>query len=194
MTTRNLLALALLAGTAVPALADNAITVAGHAYPTAFEYRIGGQPVRMALTGAAARTKYFLTIYTVGSYVQQGTAVRAPEDLAAADGPKQLLLIMSRAVRGADMAAATEQAIRANYPAPQFTDEVALLREHFARADIQAGARVWLTHVPGVGLSVQQEGAAEVVIRNPRFSRAVWDIYVGPNNLGADIKNGLISR
>ena len=176
------------------AAAGDVVTVGGNAYPTTIESNIGDQPVKLTLTGAAVRSKYFLTVYTVGSYVQEGVAVRTPEALSAADCPKQLLLILARDVAGADMAAATEQAIRANYPAPQFTAEVKALREHFTRHDVKTADRVWLTHVPGVGLRITVEGKAEAVIRNPQFSRAVWDIYLGRHNLGDAIKKGLVSR
>lgn len=194
MLTRSTLAAALLALSAVVAHANDTVTVSGSQYPTSVETTIGEKPVKLNLTGAALRKKYFLSIYTVGSYVQQGVAVRAPEELATQDCPKALLLILQRDLRGSDMADATETAIRANYPAPQFAEEVKTMREHFTKHDIKANDRVWLMHVPGVGLNVSLEGKAALLIRNPQFSRAVWDIYVGRNNLGEDIKRGLVSR
>jgi hypothetical protein len=194
MMMRIALAVALLALPAAVARATGVVTVAGTPYPTAHTSTIGGKAVPMALTGAAVRTKYLFNIYTVGSYVQHGSAVRTPEALAALDGPKELVLVLKRAVSGADMASATEAAIRANYPAPRFADEVAALCAALARHGLAADDRVWLTHVPGVGLSVRVDGRDEAVIRNPQFSRAVWDIYLGQHNLGEDIKRALVSR
>jgi hypothetical protein len=194
MKTRHLLPVALLALSAAAAAASDVVTVSANQYPTVMESTVGDTKVKLALTGAAVRTKYFVNVYTVGSYAQQGVAVRTAEELAAKDCPKLLLLIMERDVKGADMAEATEKAIRANYPAPQFADEVKVMRESFARQDIRRSDRVWLTHVPGAGLRVTLEGKADVLIRNPQFSRAVWDIYLGKNNLGEDIKRGLVSR
>ena len=193
MTTRTTLGLLLLALSASVAAAD-VITVSGNQYATAMDATVGGEKVKLTLTGAAVRSKFFVNIYTVGSYVQQGQAVRTPEELAAKDCAKLLLLIMERDLKGADMADATEKAIRANYPAPQFADEVKLLRESFVKHDIKRGDRVWLTHVPGTGLRVTLEGKADATIANPQFSRAVWDIYLGKNNLGEEIKRGLVSR
>jgi hypothetical protein len=34
----------------------------------------------------------------------------------------------------------------------------------------------------------------EFTIDNPAFSQAVWDIYLGKNNIGEGIKKGLTSR
>jgi hypothetical protein len=56
------------------------------------------------------------------------------------------------------------------------------------------GDHIFLTHLPGVGLHVSRAGKADFTIRNPAFTRAVWDIYLGRNNLGEGIKRGLVSR
>jgi hypothetical protein len=37
-------------------------------------------------------------------------------------------------------------------------------------------------------------GKKDVFIANPAFSKAVWDIYFGKNNVGEDVKRGLVSR
>ena len=178
---------------AAVAAAAEVVTVGDNQYATSIESMIGDKPVKLALTGEAIRKKYFLTIYTIGSYVQEGVAVRTPEELAAKDCPKQLLLIMDRDLKGKDMAEASEKAIRANYPAPQFAEEMKVMQDHFTRQDIKENDRVWLTNVPGVGLRIKLEGKTEILIQNPQFSRAFWDIYLGRNNLGEEIKKGLVS-
>jgi hypothetical protein len=193
MTARSFLIIASLAVGAAALRAD-VVTVSDNQYATAIDSTIGEKPVKLVLTGAAVRKRYFLTIYTVGSYVQQGVKIRTPEELATQDCAKQLLLIMERDLKGKDMGDATEKAVRANYPAPRFNAELQIMQEHFAKNDIKENDRVWLTNVPGVGLHIHLEGKAEVLIRNPQFSRAVWDIYVGKNNLGSDIKNSLVSH
>ena len=38
--------------------------------------RVGSKPVRLVLTGTAVRTKYMLSVYTIGSYLQEGVKVR----------------------------------------------------------------------------------------------------------------------
>ena len=59
---------------------------------------------------------------------------------------------------------------------------------------VAKGDHIYLSHVPGVGLHCRIIGKAEFVIKNPQFSRAVWDIYLGKNNLNEAIKKGLVSR
>jgi hypothetical protein len=163
-------------------------------FTTTMEWTVNDKPVRLVLTGTAMREKYFLNVYALASYIQEGSGVRNADELAAADMPKQLHLVMQRNVNGKDMAEAFVTAIRANHPAPEFNEEVNMLVEKLRGDTARKGDHIYLTHVPGVGLEVKVAGRMEFVIRNPEFPRAVWDIYLGRNNLGEGIKKGLVSR
>jgi hypothetical protein len=178
------------------ALAENDVTVSGSSarFPPLIESKIGDNPVRLNITGAALRTKLVFNVYAIASYLQDGVVVHRAEELAAIDAPKQLHLVMERDVDGKDMALAFREAIRMNYPSPQFDSEVNQLAEFLQANPVRKGDHVWLTHVPGVGLHARLAGKTEAIIRNPAFSKAVWDIYLGKNNLGLSIKEGLSSR
>jgi hypothetical protein len=148
----------------------------------------------MRLTGVAMRTKLFVNVYAIGSYVQEGVKVGSAEELAAVDCAKRLHLFMERTVDGKDLAEAFRAAIRMNYPEPAFNDEVATLVQHMQGTSAARGEHIALTHIPGVGLHCIVVGKTDFVIKNPRFSQAVWDIYLGKKNLGENIKKGLTSR
>jgi hypothetical protein len=60
--------------------------------------------------------------------------------------------------------------------------------------DFKKGDHIYLTHRPGVGLHCNVINKGEFTIENAEFSRAVWDIYLGKNNVGEGIKKGLTSR
>jgi hypothetical protein len=162
-------------------------------YPSEVTGTMGGGTVTMKLTGTAMRTKYILNVYAIGSYVQEGAKVGSAEELAAVDCYKRLHLVMERNVEGKDMAESFRVAIRANYP-EGFDEEVNRLMQ-LMRTNVAAkGDHIGLTHLPGVGLHVAMPGKADFVIKNPKFSRAVWDIYLGKNNVGEQVKKGLTSR
>ena len=59
---------------------------------------IGGQPVRLVLTGTAVRTKFMLSMYTIASYLHEGVKVRDAAELIAVNAPKQLHLVFERSV------------------------------------------------------------------------------------------------
>ncbi len=166
----------------------------GTQYTATAEGNVGGKAVRIVLTGVALRQKFFLNVYAIGSYAEQGAGVRTAEELAGKDCAKRLHLVMERAVSGKDMAASLQAAIRQNYPAPAFDAEVRQLAEVMSGQDAQKGEHIFLTHIPGVGLHCYLAGKIDIVIKNPAFTRAVWDIYLGRNNLGESIKKGLVSR
>jgi hypothetical protein len=177
-------------------LAAETVGVAGsgNRFDTRIESQINGKKVKLNLTGTALRKRLIFNVYAVGSYVEDGQKVKTPEELASLDAPKQLHLIMERDVAGKDVADSFRAAIRANYPEPQFSAELDLLSDYLSSQAIKQGDHVWLTHVPQTGLDVILVGKTERLIKDPKFAKAVWDIYFGPNNLGPEIKRGLSSR
>jgi hypothetical protein len=187
-------ALVVLGGAAAGAAELAGVPGSAVQYPTAVEANVAGRPVKLVLSGTALRQKLFVNVYAVGSYVQAGVAVRSAEELAAADCAKRLHLVMERTVEGKDMAGAFRAAIRMNYAEPAFADEVTKLMQFLRTDTARKGDQIFLTHVPGVGLHCSLAGKAEFLIKNVAFSRAVWDIYLGKNNLGEAIKKGLVSR
>jgi hypothetical protein len=156
--------------------------------------KVGDKPVKLILTGVGLRQKLFVNVYAIGSYVVEGAGVHTAEELAAVDKPKQLHLVMERDVSGRDIAEAFQVAIRQNYPTPAFNDEVNRLIETMRGMDLKKNDHVYLTHFPGVGLHCNAVNRGSFTIENPAFSRSIWDIYLGKNNVGEGIKKGLTSR
>jgi hypothetical protein len=194
---RWVLVLAVLGLSGAVLLAGETAGVSGSStqYPTAVEATVNDKPVKLTLTGVALRKRLVFNVYTIGSYVQEGSGVRTAEQLEAADVPKQLDLTMERDIDGADLASAFKDAIRLNYQSPAFESEVNNLEAFLKSMAVKRGDQLKLTHVPGVGFhGVLVGGNKEVFIKNPNFSRAVWSIYLGENNIGAEIKQALVSR
>ena len=196
MVASRTLAVALLVLGGAGVLAAELVGVHGSdtQFTTTMEATIDGKPVRLVLTGAAVRQKFFLNVYAIGSYVQEGARVRTPEELAAVDCPKRLHLVMERTVEGKDMAEAFRTAIRQNYAGPAFDQEVNDLVQFMQGQTAQKGDHIFITHIPNGGLHCSLAGKGEILIKNAQFARAVWDIYLGKNNLGDGIKKGLVSR
>ncbi len=194
--TGKVFALTVAALAAAAALAGDKVGVGGSGaqYDARIEATIGDKPVAMVLTGTALRKRVVFNVYAIGSYLQEGAGARSAEELAAADVPKQLHLIMERDVDGKEMAEAFHTAIRANHAAPAFDAELASLGEMMRAMAVKKGDHVRLTHVPKSGLHCDVAGKKQFTIDGVAFSRAVWEIYLGRNNLGNDIKKGLVSR
>jgi hypothetical protein len=196
MTRWKIVALAMVVAVTTTALAVELVGVRGSStqFTTTMDWKVNDKPVKLLLTGVALRQKLFVNVYAIASYLQEGATAKSAEDLAAIDVPKQLHVVMERTVGGTDMADAFRTAIRMNYPEPILADEVNQLVEKMRGDTANKGDHIYLTHLPGVGLQVKMAGREDFLIRNPELSRAVWDIYLGRNNLGEGIKRGLTSR
>jgi hypothetical protein len=156
--------------------------------------KIGGKTVKLSLTGSALRKKYGFSVYSIASYLQEGAKVADAETLARADLAKILALIFERDLDGQTIATSFRGSIGANHPAPAFATELGKLEKYFLAHNAKLGERLWLTHIPAVGLSCQFQGDAGIRIDGVPFARAIWETYLGPNNLGVAIKEGLTSR
>lgn len=163
-------------------------------YATPFPAKAGVKDIKLVLTGTALRKKLVFNVYTIGSYIQEGVKVSSAEELITVDAPKRLHLVMERDVDGKEMAEAFRAAIRLNYAEPAFAKELAQLSEFMRPLTAKKGDHVWLNYLPGVGLHCQLLGKTEMTIPNAAFARAIWEIYLGKNNLGEGIKKGLTSR
>lgn len=197
--TRKLLASALVMTTLTAVLCADLVKVPGSnvKYLDYFNVPVAGKTVKMKLTGTALRTKnYGLTfnVYTIGSYIKDGVRVRSATELANIDCPKRLHLVMERTIEGKELADAFEKAIRLNFAAPKFNAEIDRLSKFLRSLTARKGEHILLTHNPGIGLQCNVAGKVDFLIKNAEFSKAVWHIYLGQNNLGENIKRGLVSR
>lgn len=195
MRTTWIQSLAIVLAAAAPSPADELVPVKGSnvQYAISITATLGDKQYPLKLTGVAMRKKAFVDVYTIGSYVTKDFKGKTPEDLAAADVIKQLHLVMERNVSGSDMAKAFETAIRANYGS-EFDADLAKLTGLIAQYDLSKGDQVWITHVPGYGLHFNLVGKRQEFIPGLKFAKAVWDIYLGPKNVGEAVKKGLTSR
>jgi hypothetical protein len=196
MLQSRILAVAVVGVLTAAAQAGEMVGVSGSdtRFATTTELNLKGQTVKLTLTGTALRKKYLFNVYSVGSYVHEGAGVRSADDLATADVPKILHLVMERDVDGPTMAGAFRESIRLNHPAPEFEQELGKLDAFLQANGVKKGDHIWMTHVPGVGFHVRLGADKVMFLPNPGFSRAVWDVYFGRNNLGDAIKASLASR
>jgi Chalcone isomerase-like len=191
-------ALAVLAAAVLGAAAvadEPPVGVAGSAakFPPTAEVAVNGKPVRLVLTGTGMRRK-LVKVYAVASYVQDGTPVRTADQLIAADAVKLLHIVLERHLEGPRMADGIREGISLNHADAAFAAELDTIEGALKDQEMEKGEDVFLTSLPGVGLRCQVKGKADVTVHNPAFARAVWQIYLGPKNIGEACKAGLLSR
>jgi len=195
------LSAALAMGSLPRQLAAETIPVGGTAtqFETDIETRVGGQPVKMVLTGAGLRIRGLpplvsVKVYALGSYVEAGKGIRTLEDLLSVQAAKQLHLVMERNVEGHEMADSFRNALRVNHPSPRFDRQLDHLCAIMRTLRIQKGDHVMMTHVPGKGLVVDLVGKREFLVEDVQFSRAIWEMFLGRNPLDETLKKNLVAR
>ena len=191
--TLSLAAAALMAGLATADGETVAAPESNVRFPARTEVSVAHRPVRLVLTGTAMRKAYGFNVYAVASYIQEGVAAKSAEQIVAADTVKMMHIVLERNLDGPTMFEGMRTGLRLNYPIGAFPAELGQLERTLKAQDLTRGQTVMLTSVPRVGLRCQAAGK-DVTIASPAFARAVWEIYLGRNNLGDAVKSGLTSR
>ena len=163
-------------------------------FPTEIEASVTGRTVQLALTGTALRAKRGVHAYAIAGYALKGADLHSAEELARADVPKRLHLVLERPVDGRSLAQSFRTAVRLNHAEPAFEAEIKSLEHYMRNMSARKGEHLMMTHLPGIGLHIRVAGKVDFVIRSVGFSRAIWDIYLGEKNLGEPLKTGLTSR
>lgn len=158
------------------------------------EITLGYKPVRLVLTGAAVRKSHGLSVYAIASYMEEGARAKTAEQLVAADAVKVMHVVLERNVDGPTMFAGIRTGIRQNHAADAFPGELGQLERLLRPHDLAKGQHILLTFIPKVGVRCEAIGKADATINSPAFAKAVWEIFLGRNNLGEPVKTGLTSR
>ena len=163
-------------------------------FPVRKDITVAHRPVRLVLTGTAMRKAQGLNVYAVASYIHEGTAAKTAEQIVASDAVKVMHLVLERNLDGPTMFEGMRNGLRLNHPASAFAGELGQLERTLRTHDFAKGQHVTLTFLPRVGLRCEAAGRTDVTIASPAFAKAVWEIYLGRNNLGDAVKSGLTSR
>ncbi|MDY3559363.1 chalcone isomerase family protein [Gemmata sp. JC673] len=162
------------------------------AYAPTISATVKDKAVPLSLTGVGLRTKVGFDVYTVASYVQDGTRVQKAEDVAKTDTVRLLHLIMQRTVQPDDFIGAFRSAVGKSYPEGKFATEFTQLVNAIGKNAATKGDHVILLHVPGEGVRVQMGQKVDVTIKSPGFSQALWEVYFGSKPLDEGLKKGLV--
>ena len=184
----------LLVGAVVmPASAADPVTVKGSSakYPQSATVAVGDKTVKLNLTGVGLR-KRIVTVYAIGSYVQEGVAVRSEDDVVKADAVRLLHIVMEREVGPEDFIGAFRLAVGKTYPDEKFAAEFKQLTDAVGNKAASKGDHVFLVSIPGVGVRIRLADKVDVTIKNPAFARALWEIYLGENPIDETLKKDLV--
>lgn len=148
---------------------------------------------QLKFTGSAVRTKGIFSVYFIESWVQSDIKLNTADELMKADCAKILKLKMLRSVSGAQSADTFVTIFKSNY-SQGFEAELKEVSNWMRSRSWDKGMIITLTHRQGKGLRAETSTGAVLEIEGVEFCKAVWGNYFGRNNVGEQVKRGLISR
>ena len=193
MVCRAVVALVVGAFAVVAISAAEPVAVKGSSatYPTSAAVAVGDKTVQLNLTGVGLR-KRIVSVYAIGSYVQEGKTVGTADDVVKVDAVRLLHLVMERTVEAADFIDAFKAAVGKTYPADQFAAEFAQLARAVGDTAAKKGDHVTMLYTPGTGVRIQIVGKVDVTVKGAAFAQALWEVYLGPKPLDEGLKKGLV--
>jgi len=173
--------------------ATSAVSAEG-LFPEEVETQIAGRSERMRLTGTGLRKKFGIKFFQIAAYCDDDVAPRNVDELAAADVPKQLVLVMQRDVAEWVLRRAFAEALARNDPDNKYPEKIETLLNHMTARPLHKGDRIVLTHMPQSGMACQVCDTSPIAVSDCEFAHLVWKIYMGPQGVCPDIRKGLGSR
>jgi hypothetical protein len=181
-------------GSVTPAAAPAPVELVDELFPVVRKTEVGGKVCDLKLTGTAVRKKFGLTFYKIGGYCETSCCPTCADTLAAADVPKQLVLVMQRDISQTILEKSFAASFADNDPEKKFTEESKQTLGHMVAAPMKKGQVVTITHLPGKGMTCQVGDGAALHVPNPEFAHMVWNVYMGPKGVCPTLRTGLVER
>ena len=151
-----------------------------------------GQDRELLLNGAGIRKKFLFDIYLAALYLPERTQdATAVETMPGAN--RLVMWFLYPEVNRKKMDRAWRDGFSANNPAATvaaLTDHLEAFKALFG--DLHEGDEVWIDYLPGSGTSVSINGELRGVVPGRDFNRALLRVWLGPEPVTDDLKQGLL--
>jgi hypothetical protein len=129
-------------------------------------------------------------VYVAALYVARPT--NDPNVLLGSNTPSELILQFVRDVGAGDIKAAWEEGFANNAKGqlPALKDRIAVLNGWMS--DIATGQRLTFSFNPGMGVTVNVNGAVKGTIKGDDFARTLLSIWLGTEPPNPEVKAGLL--
>lgn len=146
---------------------------------------------KLLLNGMGVReaTIFNVNVYVAGLYLQKRSNDGAK--IAAAEEPKQMLLVFVRDVSKSDMAEAIQKGFTRAAGDGYGKLKLRVERLMAALPEFKKGDRFTLTYRPGKGVELKSSHAS-VTIEGADFAQSLFSIWLGKNPPNAGLKRGLL--
>lgn len=168
----------------------------GETFPSEVTFEHAGKEYHLQATGVSTRKKFFVKVYSVAHYLEQG-GDNAKGDkfqqILQDDKAKQLTLKWLRNVNKGKVQEGYQESFKNTLSGTQYLQ---LQKEittytNFFNQDVQKGEEQILRWLPGGEIEVIINGNKAGSITNQEFAKALWNIWFGSKSV-VD-RNNLVS-
>lgn len=160
----------------------------GKTFPVNVSFSHGGKEWNLTATGVSTRTKFFVKVYSVASYIQDGADLNKNNvfNQALNDNlAKQLTLIWVRDVDSKTIKDGYQDTFKKVFSQ---TQQQALQSQEeqflgFFNENASVNDKHVLRWIPGGTIEVEINGVKKGEVQSPEFARAVWGIWLGPKSV-----------
>ena len=168
----------------------------GVTFPKEVAFQYDAKDYKLQATGVATRKKFFVKIYSIASYIEEGANTNGPDKLQAFlqdDKAKQLTMKWVYDADAQKVQNGYLESFKASLSADQYNqlqNEINTFVQYFNK-DIKKGDEHILRWFPGGTVVVLINGSKVGTIKNVEFAKALWSIWFGPKSV-VD-RNNLVS-
>lgn len=169
----------------------------GKTFPLHVSYNLGGKEWNLSATGVSTRTKFFVKVYSVAHYLQDGVNVNKSSvfnQIFNDSFAKQLTLIWGRDVDAKTIRNGYLETLKQVFSQGQLQTFQPQIDEFlgFYSENAKVNDKHVLRWAPGGILQVEINGVLKGEITNADFAPAVWGIWLSPKSVVN--RNQLVSR
>ncbi len=157
-------------------------------FPAQVSFEHAGTKYQLEKTGEATRKKFFVKVYYVASYLENGVVTNkanAFDQILTDNKAKQLTLKFVHEASASKIHEAYEDSFKKEISG----EEYAAMRKDidtymgFFNADVNVGDEQVIRWLPGGYIEVIINGKSAGNITNPAFAKALFSIWFGPNSI-----------
>lgn len=147
----------------------------------------------LKLVGAGLREKWFVDVYTLGSYSESGAC--DTKSLIHKDEAKYLRINMLRDVEAEKMASAIRESFDKVTPknaSPELRSQIKKFLGYFTKK-CSKGSVLEFTYVPGKGTALKQDGKQlGAALGGKEFAQLFWSVYFAKNGCCDDLRKQIL--
>lgn len=161
----------------------------GEVFPNEVSFEYQGKPFKLQITGEATRKKFFVSVYSVAHYLQEGAPMASGankiQTILDEDTAKQLTFKWVRTVEAAKVKEGYDESFKKTlspFEYAQLQNEITHFLSYFNQ-EVKKGDEQVLRWLPGGSIEVIIKGNKVGTISNPAFAKALWSIWFGDKSV-----------